>query len=68
MGKQAPPSQLSEYLLTTEELAKRWGMSRSSIERLRFDGEGPPPVRLSDRTIRYKRSTVEQYEREREGF
>ena len=55
-----------EQMLTTKQAAPILGVSVSTLERWRFDGEGPPPVKLTSRTVRYKRSTIEQYRDEHE--
>lgn len=47
-------------LMTAREVAQRLNVSLSTIERWRFQGQGPRPIRLPGRTIRYNRSEVEQ--------
>lgn len=48
-------------MVTPAELAARANVSRSTVKRWRFDGVGPEPVKLSARTVRYRRSDVEQF-------
>jgi len=47
-------------LMTAREVAQRLHVSMSTIERWRFEGHGPRPIRITQRTIRYSRSEVEQ--------
>lgn len=44
-------------------VAKKWGISRRTLQRWRLTGEGPQYVRLSNR-VRYSESAITQYEKE----
>lgn len=48
-------------LVTPAELAERAKVSRSTVERWRFEGRGPAPIKLTPRTVRYKRSDVDRF-------
>ncbi len=48
-------------LVTPAELAERARVSRSTVERWRYEGRGPEPVRLGKRTVRYLRSDVDRF-------
>jgi predicted DNA-binding transcriptional regulator AlpA len=48
-------------LLTSAEFAARARVSQSTIERWRFEGRGPAPIKLSPRTVRYARSDVDRF-------
>ena len=49
-------------LLTPAETAARLNVHTKTLERWRFEGRGPDFVKLGPRTVRYKRSAVEQLE------
>lgn len=49
---------MTEPLLTPEEVAEMLGISETTLKRWRLDGEGPPAVFLSPRTIRYSPEAV----------
>lgn len=57
-------------LQTTSWLAKRLGLSVSTIERLRARGEGqlPPHLVIGRHTIRYDEAVVEGWLAERQGL
>lgn len=55
------PEGLRGDLVTSAELAERAKVSRSTVERWRYEGHGPAPVRLGKRTVRYVRSDVERF-------
>lgn len=40
-------------LLRTDEAARRLGLSRSWLEKLRLSGEGPPYIRIGARAVAY---------------
>ena len=56
---------LHERLLTPADLAKRWRMSTSWLAKKRMSGDGPAFVRIG-RSIRYRESAVEAWERARQ--
>lgn len=52
-------------MITTEELAERWGMTRDHMEVKRMRGEGPPWIKLGDGStapVRYRMVDVLAYE------
>ena len=57
-----------DNLLTTKQVAKWLGMSDQWLEIGRGKGYGPPYVRLSERGVRYKRSDVINWLKERSRF
>ena len=48
-------------LITSADFAAVAKVSTSTVERWRFDGHGPAPVRLGYRTVRYRRADVESF-------
>lgn len=57
----------AEKLITTVELAKRWGLSPRSIEARRFRGDPPNYVRIGAgprAKVRYRLADIEAFERE----
>lgn len=52
-------------LLRISEVEARTGLSRSTIYEWSADGRFPPPVRLSDRVVRWVEAEVEAWIRER---
>ena len=52
-------------LLRISEVEARTGLSRSTIYEWSADGRFPPPVRLSDRVVRWVEAEVEAWLRER---
>jgi predicted DNA-binding transcriptional regulator AlpA len=50
-------------LLAPREVARRWGVSQSTLRRWAQAGIGPQPVRLSGGTVRYLTEQVEEFER-----
>ena len=52
-------------LLTTKEAAEYLGVSMAFLERDRWAGAKVPFVRVGSRTIRYLKSDLEEYVRER---
>lgn len=58
---------MSSKLLTTEQLAKRWGLSPRSLEARRYRGEPPVYVRIGAgprAKVRYRLADIEAFERE----
>lgn len=54
-------------LLTTEDLAERWGMSAGTLENWRQDGRGPKFVKLGrggSGSVRYRMSDILSYEKQ----
>ena len=49
------------HLMTSDEFARQARVARSTIERWRYEGHGPEPVRLGKRTVRYVRSDVDRF-------
>jgi len=58
-----------KLFITTAELAARWGVSISTIKRMRWEGRGPKFVRLAGdgqrSPVRYALDDVEAYEKEK---
>lgn len=53
-------------LLTTAELASRWGMAVGSVENWRQQKKGPPYIKLGgsrNSDVRYPLKEVEKYEK-----
>jgi predicted DNA-binding transcriptional regulator AlpA len=44
-------------------VAKKWGLSRKTLQRWRLTNEGPQYVRISNR-VRYSESAIKKYEEE----
>ena len=60
---------MSEKLLTSQEVADRWGVHKATVLRLFHSGElpGVPISRGKERiTVRFRPSAVEAWERKRE--
>lgn len=53
-------------VLTPDELAERWSMSRESLAYLRYQGRGPRFFKAG-RLVRYRLADVEAFEAERAG-
>lgn len=52
-------------LLTPKQVAESVGISTSTLKRLRQRGEGPRAIRVTIRTIRYRKADVEEWLSER---
>jgi predicted DNA-binding transcriptional regulator AlpA len=52
---------ITDPILSEEELAKWLDTSRPTLQRQRSDGSGPPFVQLSRRRIGYRKSAVERW-------
>lgn len=52
---------MGEKLLTTKEAAKLLGMSRSFLERDRWQGARIPFVRVGTRAVRYRQEEIHRY-------
>jgi len=53
---------MQKEFLTTKELAFRWGVSQSKIAHMRLESDELPHYTFG-RSVRYKISDVEKYER-----
>ena len=54
----------SDYLSETQT-AKYLNISKKSLQRWRFNRQGPPYVKLNMKTIRYRREDLDQWMKER---
>ena len=54
----------SDYLSETQT-AKYLNLSKKSLQRWRFNRQGPPYVKLNAKTIRYRREDLDQWMKER---
>src|SRR5436190_15018462 len=52
---------ITDPILSEEELAKWLDTSRPTLQRQRSDGSGPPFVQLTERRIGYRKSAIEQW-------
>jgi predicted DNA-binding transcriptional regulator AlpA len=52
---------ISDPILSEEDLAKWLETSRPTLQRQRSQGNGPPFVQLSERRIGYRKSAVERW-------
>lgn len=53
--------------LTSEELAKRWGVSSSRVRQWRCEGTGPAFIKLGNgpkAPVRYRLEDIEEFERD----
>ena len=53
-------------LLTTEQLAKRWGMNAGSVENMRNRNKGPVCIKLgrgNSAPVRYRLTDIEAFEK-----
>jgi predicted DNA-binding transcriptional regulator AlpA len=66
LAKLAEREMQTDRLLTTRQLAERWGRSRQWLEAMRISGGGPPFIRISSRCIRYHPQRALEWLRERE--
>lgn len=48
--------------LTTEELAKRWGLTPATLRNWRTQKKGPAFVKLGGTSVRYALEVVEEWE------
>ncbi len=58
---------MSEVCLSQIELAARWKISHRTLERWRWDQEGPRYLKIGGRVV-YRVSDVEAFEREVQSF
>ena len=52
-----------ETLLTPEELAQRWSVSVKTLAKWRYEGSGPPYLKIVGQA-RYRLADILQYEQE----
>lgn len=57
---------MSDDLLTTRKLAKRWGLKPRTLEKWRALGKGPDFISLGPKCVRYTVEAVGDYERTHE--
>lgn len=50
-----------ERMLTVDQVAERLGVHRRTIERMVAEGTLPPPLRLSQRILRWEESAVTKW-------
>ena len=50
-----------EHLISREDLADRWGLTKESIKRMERKGL-VQPIKLAPRVVRYNLATIEAYE------
>lgn len=50
-----------ESLLTVEQTAKMLNVSKPTLARWRYEGQGPPYVSLSRRKVAYRQSDLEEW-------
>ena len=53
--------ELMKRLLSRDEIAAQYGISRRWLELAALNGNGPPMVRISARMVRYQRGTFENW-------
>lgn len=51
----------SDVLLTRREVERRTGLSRSTIYRKMREGTFPVPLKVSERTVRWRESDIRVY-------
>jgi hypothetical protein len=52
-----------ENHLTEKDLAKRWNLNVRTLQKKRWNNEGPPHIRIYGR-IRYRLEAIETFEKE----
>jgi predicted DNA-binding transcriptional regulator AlpA len=52
---------ITDPILSEEDLANWLDTSRPTLQRQRSDGSGPPFIQLSERRIGYRKSAVERW-------
>lgn len=57
----ARPDEISDPLLTPAETAKRYRLSKSSLDKMRCRGDGPPYYAVTPRKILYRPSDVDAW-------
>ena len=58
-------------MITSEQLAERWAVSKDTVRVWRIDNVGPPWVKLTPGpkgAVRYRLSDIEEWERKMEMF
>jgi predicted DNA-binding transcriptional regulator AlpA len=56
---------ITDPILSEEDLANWLDTSRPTLQRQRSDGSGPPFIQLSERRIGYRKSAIESWLAER---
>ncbi len=59
------PETLNEVLLIEQEVAPILRVSIRTLQKWRVNGKGPPFIRVSARAIRYRRSDLDAWVRDR---
>jgi predicted DNA-binding transcriptional regulator AlpA len=67
-AKNPPTSADSQQWLTEAGAAYRLGYSTDTLRRMAQRGEGPPRLKLSTRTVRYRAADVDRWAAERAGL
>lgn len=52
----------NEVLLTQEQLADRWNMKPDALRNWRTKKEGPPYIKISHKSVRYRMADILAYE------
>ena len=52
---------MDDELLSTAAVAKYTGLTADTLRKWRMSGDGPKFIRLGPRTIRYRRSAVDEF-------
>ncbi len=55
---------MGDKLLTTDELAERWHMTRYALAMMRMRGTGPAFLKISHKKVLYKEADVVAFEEE----
>jgi predicted DNA-binding transcriptional regulator AlpA len=66
--KPLPPTADPQQWLTEAAAAHRLGYSTDTLRRMARRGEGPPRLKLSMRTVRYRAADVDRWAAERAGI
>ncbi len=59
--KGSPMTSHDELIVTEAEAAKMLRLSPRTLQRLRYEGDGPPVIRLTDRRIGYRRADLDAW-------
>lgn len=51
----------SNHLLSRDQVAARYGLSKRFLEICAWRGDGPPMVRISRRMVRYRAADIEDW-------
>jgi predicted DNA-binding transcriptional regulator AlpA len=55
---------MSDRRITLKELADRWSIKPATLYQWRWEGKGPPCIKVG-RSVRYRLSDIEKYEEQR---